>query len=77
MKYLGQQVEEWHQSQKIRAYVEAVKRVAVPGEGQIVDELELKAWVKWAEVQADRLDPLVRTPPSILDRKPKWGWYWG
>jgi hypothetical protein len=29
----------------------------------------LGKWVTWALQQADRIDPLVESPPSILDRK--------
>jgi hypothetical protein len=77
LKYLGKQVDEWQQSQGIREYIEAVKLVAVSRAGQMVDEIELEGWIEWAEAQADRLDPLAKTPPSILDNKPNWGWYWG
>lgn len=27
---------------------------------------ELEKWLDWAEQQADRVDPLVQSPPSIL-----------
>ena len=77
VKYLGKQVDEWQQSQGIREFIETVKLVAVSRAGQMVDEIELEGWIEWAEAQADRLDPLAKTPPSILDNKPKWGWYWG
>jgi hypothetical protein len=36
---------------------------------------ELEAWLKWGEQQADRLDPLTDSPPSVLDREhdlPHW-----
>lgn len=28
-------------------------------------------WILWAERQADRLDPLKESPPSIIDQKPR------
>lgn len=31
-------------------------------------------WLEWGEKQANRADPLVVSPPSILDEKPRWGW---
>ncbi len=43
----------------------------------MVDEIELAEWIAWATSQADRLDPLAKSPPSILDGKKKWGSYWG
>ncbi len=35
-----------------------------------------KAWVEWANQQADRLDPFVsEKPPSVLDRKHELHWW--
>ncbi len=55
----------WNRSKQLRAYIRAVKkkRIMTP------------AWIKWAYEQADRLDPLKESPPSILD-KPKPSPYW-
>jgi hypothetical protein len=33
---------------------------------------ELDEWLLWAEQQADRLDPLTESPPSILDELASW-----
>ena len=33
-------------------------------------ESEFGKWLIWARAQADRLDPLVKSPPSILDTEP-------
>lgn len=41
-------------------------------------------WVEWAERQADRIDPLKPSPPSLVDDKEKVirrlqaveGWWW-
>jgi hypothetical protein len=45
--------------------IEAAQGPAQPGSS-------LQKWADWATIHADRLDPLVKAPPSILDEKPKW-----
>lgn len=59
--------EDWHESQQIRSYIEAVRRDAIETTGAIVPGSELDEWLVWATKQADRLDPLTKSPPSILD----------
>lgn len=41
----------------------------------IEDCSDMAKWLKWAYDQADRLDSLRESPPSILD-KPKLASYW-
>jgi predicted S18 family serine protease len=59
------EVENWHRAAKIRAYIEAVKSKAKEN----ADAASLAEWISWAEQQADRLDPLVESLPSILDEE--------
>jgi hypothetical protein len=49
----------WSRAEQIRAFIFAA-RGAPFGE-----------WILWAEQQADRLDPLKESPPSIIDQKPR------
>lgn len=57
----------WHLSQKLRAYIEAVRlNQRTP---EITSDEELRKWLNWATQQADRLDPLVKSPPSVLDEE--------
>ena len=57
----------WHLSRKLRAYIEAVRqKQRTNGIGS--DE-ELRNWLDWATQQADRLDPLAESPPSVLDEE--------
>lgn len=73
LKELHQEVDNWHRSERIRAYVEAVRLDAQsPGSESSSD---LSAWIEWALSHADRLDPLKPNPPSILDEKVKYGVY--
>ncbi len=66
-KILGQQVSNWHQSLRIRQYVEAFREAALRKHGTIELGTDVDKWITWAIRQADRLDPLVKSPPSILD----------
>ena len=50
---------DWAESNRLRSYIDAVENVhgeKVPPE-----------WYTWARDQAERLDPLKESPPSILD----------
>ena len=67
---LNKEVDRWHRSQLIRAYVTACK--ASPSAASVAD---LDAWAKWALAQADRLDPLTPSPPSVVDEKAQYRIY--
>jgi hypothetical protein len=67
---LNKEVDRWHRSQLIRAYVTA--RKASPPAASVVD---LDAWAQWALAQADRLDPLTPSPSSVVDEKAKYRIY--
>lgn len=72
LKGLLADVEAWHQSQRIHAYIEdVVRRVEAARDSSESDE-QLQAWASWASQHADRLDPLIEGPPSVLDEKSKW-----
>lgn len=53
----------WYESQRLRAFIHAVKADA----GEFSPESDFAKWLVWASLQADRLDPLKESPPSILD----------
>ena len=59
-------VDAWHQSQKIRAYADAIMAHAEKSEGSDSGQ-ELMEWVSWVSQQADRIDPLCKSPYSVLD----------
>ncbi len=52
----------------MRKLIEAV-RAAHTAEGPVEPGSELAKWIEWAHQQADRLDPLCPSPPSILDEE--------
>lgn len=54
---------DWQQAQTLRAYIATVEALPVKQK----QRSERAAWVQWARDQADRLDPLIASPPSIMD----------
>lgn len=66
----------WHKSQQLRAYIEAVRLSEIRDGGGIQSGSDLDEWIRWAHQQADRLDPLVESPQSILDEKLPSYWAW-
>ena len=73
----------WERAQRIREYIEAVRRDAHQ-KPDSEDRATLLEWVAWAERQADRIDPLKPSPRSPVDDKEKMirrlqaaeGWWW-
>lgn len=65
--HLEIEVENWHKAEKIRAYIQAVKDKTTETPDHAISPAQ---WIVWAQQQADRLDPLVESPPSILDEEP-------
>ncbi|MBA1146686.1 hypothetical protein H0Z60_06400 [Ectothiorhodospiraceae bacterium WFHF3C12] len=55
----------WEKSQQLRDYIAAVRGIRLNSDG--INGVT-EQWLDWAEQQADRLDPTVESPPSILDR---------
>ena len=66
---LEQAAENWTKAKKIREYVLAVIDVKKEPNEELGPDTPLGTWAVWALQQADRLDPLVKSPPSVLDRK--------
>lgn len=62
----------WHDARRVRRYVEATRAFLVKRDGSIDPGSDADEWVRWASDQADRLDPLVENPPSILDERARW-----
>jgi len=66
---LKKQSDAWHESQKLRAFIHAARERYTT----INPESKFAKWLVWASLQADRLDPLKKSPPSILDEeRPHW-----
>jgi hypothetical protein len=56
----------WRRSQDLRHLVQAARERGRLEESQLEGQV-LEDWARWALQQADRLDPLIPSPPSILD----------
>jgi hypothetical protein len=69
------EAENWRRAEKIRAYIEAVKK-AGGLKDRHMDDNSLAQWIKWAQEQADRIDPLTASPPSILDEEENFSPLW-
>lgn len=77
LRELDTEVEAWHRSQRLRAYVAAVESATKATSDADTEDGEPAGWIGWATAQADRLDPLAESPPSILDEREEWEHYWG
>lgn len=75
LKQLDIEVDQWHKSQRIRKYVEAARQSAISAYGTINPGSEMDQWLVWVEQQADRLDPFVDSPYSVLDDEDKYRWW--
>lgn len=75
VEQLGKDAAAWRRAQDIRVFVDAraaqmaicashPDRASADG---LANDPEAKRWLQWASDQADRLDPLRTSPPSIID----------
>ena len=70
IKSLEREAAHWKRAQCIREYITAVREKAVT-EMDSTEAAKTQEWITWAELQADRIDPLMASPPSIVDDKEK------
>jgi hypothetical protein len=83
IKTLEREAIRWERAERIREYVEAVRQDAVR-KANSEERAKILEWVTWAERQADRIDPLRPSAPSLVDDKDKVirrleaaeGWWW-
>lgn len=61
------QVSDLRRSREIREFVAYVRQVHECKGTKIGADSELSKYLKWAELQADRLDPAIDSPKTILD----------
>jgi hypothetical protein len=69
---LIEESEDWAKSNHLRDYIDAKKADYIARGVSIDPASEAGTWLKWALNQADRLDPLAKSPPSILDDEDKY-----
>ena len=56
-------------SNLIREFILAIEKEHSEGNCIYEPATDFKAWNQWARNQADRLDPLTSSPPSIIDEE--------
>lgn len=66
-KRLVQDAEDWQLSQKLREFINRSEQYYLDRDGDIEKGSEVAAWLEWARRQADRMDPFLPDPPSVLD----------
>lgn len=72
VRTLDRQAEQWHKSQELRRFIEAVRAAGNSGSTGVPQGSDLQRWLEWATAHADRMDPLVQSPRSILDERRRW-----
>lgn len=72
---LSSQAKLWHESQQIRAYVQAVRSAGYYALPAITAGQNLDEWCTWALDQANRMDPTISSSPSVLDYKDQFSWH--
>jgi hypothetical protein len=60
---------DWERADRIRRMLAAAAEVATRGGRSVEPGTPFGDWLVWAGLQADRLDPLKESPPSIIDSK--------
>jgi hypothetical protein len=82
IKALKREAIAWSRAERIRNYIAAVRAEAAKNSDSS-ERTKLLEWTDWAEQQADRADPLKKSPASIIDEKDevlrrlhsvRWGW---
>jgi hypothetical protein len=66
---LETRADDWHRARRIREYILALVDYKKEQGKEFAPDTALGRWATWAFQQADRIDPLVASLPSILDRK--------
>jgi hypothetical protein len=77
LKKLETDTRDWNLATQMRNYIAAVEAKRRNEGADLSPESEVGRWLHWARAQADRLDPLTISPPSVLDEEnPKELQYW-
>lgn len=68
-------VTNWIRAGQIRIFIDALEKVWAEQGHDLSPEAAKGQRIAWMKQQADRLDPMIPSPPSIIDRKnelPRW-----
>jgi hypothetical protein len=75
VKELNGWLDSWLRARDLREFIGALERVWTDCGIDLSHETEKGKRIQWMKDQADRLDPMVESPRSILDRKGELGHY--
>jgi hypothetical protein len=76
LKDLETWVTNWTKAQQTREFVAALESLWIKEGHDLSPEASQGQRILWMKQQADRLDPMIPSPPSILDRKAELEPYW-
>ncbi len=65
----------WAKARQMREFIAELEKLWLADGHDLSPEAPKGQRITWMKQQADRLDPLVESPPSILDRKGELIWY--
>jgi len=66
---LFRQAVDWERSCRLRDFLDALCNSNAGANGTVDVDSELATFLRWGFAQADRLDPLRPSPPSVLDER--------
>ncbi len=69
-------VTNWLRARQYREFISALEQVWKATGKNLSPEADHSKRLVWMQQQADRLDPLVKSPASILDRKSEISGHW-
>lgn len=69
VKDLERWVENWDKAERMRRFVTALEKVWRDGGIDVSPDSAKGKRLTWMRQQADRVDPMLESPPSILDKK--------
>src|SRR5256885_1303829 len=75
VKDLDTWVTNWVRAEQIRTFISTLEKVWAKEGHDLSPDAPKGKRIVWMRDQADRLDPMIPSPPSILDRKvelPRW-----
>ncbi|HXV80643.1 MAG TPA: hypothetical protein VEG60_12260, partial [Candidatus Binatia bacterium] len=66
----------WAKARQMGEFIAELERLWLAARHDLSADAPKGQRITWMKQRADRLDPLVESPPSILDRKGELNWYW-
>lgn len=67
-------IDSWSRARQMREFIAALQRLWTEAKIDLSPESPKGQRIIWMKQQADRMDPMIESPPSILDRKRELGY---